>query len=332
MSRLLANSLGSAQPRKFDASSGTLIPYAFCCLLTAAMLGLGGRIVWSEVGPALALELIVGAILLAVAGNRVALSAPVRGLVICGFLLSVALLRDGTAANAGYGPLVLLPVMWASTQGRRKDLAVAVAGVAAVYLVPVAVVGGPQYPVSNLRGGLLLAAMSAAIGISIVQLVRRERHLLAEMRDLALTDELTGLPNRRAWEQGLVRELAAVHRTDEPLVIALLDLDAFKAYNDTHGHLAGDRLLRHAVAAWQGALRAGDTMARWGGDEFGLLLPACTLDQAEIVLARLRTATDKVPFSAGLVCWDGEAHAEELISAADSALYAAKRAAAPVAG
>jgi diguanylate cyclase (GGDEF)-like protein len=311
-----------------NPSLGTLVPYAACCLLTVAMIGVSGEVTWSEVGPALALQLIVGVVIAAAARGRIDLSGLLSSLAIIGFLLSVALLRDGTPVNSGYGPLVLLPLMWAATRGNTRDVALSVAGIAAVYLVPVIVIGGPNYPVSNVRSGLLLTVMAGAIGISIVHLVKRVRRLFAETRELARTDELTGLPNRRAWEDVLARELAAAHRSDQPLTIALIDLDAFKAFNDTHGHLAGDRLLRETVSSWERALRGTDVLARWGGDEFGLLLPDCTLEQAEIAIMRLRRTKPGVSFSAGLARWDGEATADELIAAADDALYVVKRGAA----
>ena len=85
----------------------------------------------------------------------------------------------------------------------------------------------------------------------------------------------------------------------------LLDLDHFKQYNDTHGHLAGDRLLLSATAAWQSALRETDVLARWGGDEFVLLLPNCDLRQTEALIDRMR-AICPTPFSAGIAESDDE--------------------------
>jgi diguanylate cyclase (GGDEF)-like protein len=290
------------------------------------MLSLGSEVSWAAVGPALALQLIVGTVIFAATRGRIVLSGLLSGLAIVGFLLSVALLREGTSAESGYVPLVLLPLMWASTRGNWRDLAISVIGIAGVFVVPVLVIGGADYPVSDLRAGLLLVVLAGAIGVSIVQLVWRVHRLLEETRELARTDALTGLPNRRAWEDVLARELAAARRNDEPLTIALLDLDSFKAYNDTNGHLAGDRLLRETVAAWQGTLRASDVLARWGGDEFGLLLADCTLEQAALAVRRLRRAKPAVPFSAGIVPWDGKADADALIAAADRSLYASKRA------
>jgi len=105
---------------------------------------------------------------------------------------------------------------------------------------------------------------------------------------LAASDPLTGLPNRRQWDEEAARMVARAERTGEPLAIALIDLDRFKAYNDTHGHQAGDRLLKEAAAAWRDQLRAGDLLARWGGEEFAVALPGTTAELVAPVLERPR--------------------------------------------
>jgi len=150
--------------------------------------------------------------------------------------------------------------------------------------------------------------------------------LLTRLEAVARTDELTGLPNRRAWQEVLPRELARAGRTHKPLCVAMLDLDHFKEYNDERGHQAGDRLLKEVAGAWSSELRATDILARYGGEEFALALPACGVDQALAVVERLRAA---IPggesCSAGVACWDGLDTAVELLERADGALYEAKR-------
>jgi diguanylate cyclase (GGDEF)-like protein/PAS domain S-box-containing protein len=151
--------------------------------------------------------------------------------------------------------------------------------------------------------------------------------LLDRLAELSRTDELTGLPNRRAWEELLDRELRVAKRTGLPLSVVMLDLDFFKAYNDQHGHQGGDRLLWLAGHLWRENLRDTDVLARWGGEEFGLLLPACDSASARELLNRLHELPlDGVTFSAGIAEWDGTSSSEALIGQSDAALYAAKRA------
>ena len=115
--------------------------------------------------------------------------------------------------------------------------------------------------------------------------------LLARLENMARTDDLTGLPNRRAWDEELPRELARAARYAHPVCVAMLDLDRFKDYNDRLGHLAGDRLLKEAAGAWRGALRETDRLARYGGEEFSVVLPDCTLEDARQLVERLRSVT-----------------------------------------
>jgi diguanylate cyclase (GGDEF)-like protein len=150
--------------------------------------------------------------------------------------------------------------------------------------------------------------------------------LLARLEAVARTDELTGLPNRRAWHEELPRELARSRRASEPLCVAMLDLDHFKEYNDERGHQAGDRLLKEVAGAWTSELRATDVLARYGGEEFALALPGCSIEDAFAVVERLRAA---IPggesCSAGIALWNGHETSAELLERADTALYDAKR-------
>jgi diguanylate cyclase (GGDEF)-like protein len=150
--------------------------------------------------------------------------------------------------------------------------------------------------------------------------------LLARLEASARTDDLTGLLNRRAWEEQLPREMARARRAAHPLCVAMLDLDFFKAYNDERGHQAGDRLLKQATSAWAAELRASDILARYGGEEFTIALPGCSLADAKTIVERLRAAMPAgQTVSAGVACWNGRESAEELVGRADAALYEAKR-------
>ena len=148
--------------------------------------------------------------------------------------------------------------------------------------------------------------------------------LSGQVRELAVTDTLTGLRNRRAWEDELQREMARASRTQQPLSVLMLDVDALKTVNDTRGHQAGDLLLKEIGAAWSGALRSGDFLARLSGDEFGVLLSACSAEGARVILRRLKMATEH-SFSGGYAQWDGKESAQDLTHRADLSLYETKR-------
>ncbi len=166
------------------------------------------------------------------------------------------------------------------------------------------------------------AALVAMLAHEVAAAIERG-DLLARMADMASTDALTGLPNRRAWDARLHEAL----RLPEAVMLAMFDLDRFKDYNDTHGHLAGDRLLRETATAWREELRSGDFLARIGGEEFALLLPAAAASDAGSVVERLRARVScGQTCSAGLVArWPGDSP-EMLMARADAALYASKAA------
>jgi diguanylate cyclase (GGDEF)-like protein len=150
---------------------------------------------------------------------------------------------------------------------------------------------------------------------------------LTELDALVGTDPVTGLPNRRRWDQELPLALTHARRSDQALCIALLDLDDLKTFNDTHGHQAGDRLLKDTGRIWNQAIRESDLIARFGGDEFALIMSDCPLAEAKEVLDRVRDSTPHgQTCSAGLVRWDGTETAEALIGRADINLYQAKNA------
>lgn len=310
---------------RFGLDSALLLAYVVCFVIVVALLPVGGEVAWREAGLAVGLQAVVGFLL--ALGPRVTGGRPrYMGVVgICLYLASVALLRDAAPPTSGYGPLALLPVVWAGLRGGRADLTAALGGLAGVYIVPTVVIGTSHYPPGVWRAGLLLIVLATVIGLVMGRLVSRVEQLFHRLGELARTDMLTGLPNRRAWQELLQRESAAARRSGEPLTVALLDLDGFKPYNDTHGHLAGDRLLMSMIAAWRSALRETDVLARWGGDEFALLLPACGVGEAQTLLERMRAACPQAPFSVGLVESGGDSSPDELVALADERLYRAKR-------
>ncbi|GAB7191271.1 hypothetical protein NUM3379_19780 [Kineococcus sp. NUM-3379] len=149
--------------------------------------------------------------------------------------------------------------------------------------------------------------------------------LVAKLQREALLDPLTGLPNRRSWEEHLERASTHAQRTGQPLSVAVLDIDGLKQTNDTLGHAEGDRLLREAAREWSSTLRRHDVLARVGGDEFGLLLVDTDSAVAEEVLARMTAAVPGVGFSRGVAQWRPGEPVREVVHRADTAMYADKQ-------
>jgi diguanylate cyclase (GGDEF)-like protein len=147
----------------------------------------------------------------------------------------------------------------------------------------------------------------------------------------ARVDALTGIANRRALEEALAAEIARAQRFEHELAVLLLDVDHFKDVNDTHGHAAGDRLLCEVARLLSSSARQGDTVARWGGEEFVAVLPETDLDGARRLAERLRLSVGTVSLGATRVSGScGVASlvpgdtVDTLLAAADSALYRAK--------
>lgn len=147
------------------------------------------------------------------------------------------------------------------------------------------------------------------------------RNLSASVRREANTDHLTGLFNRGGFMSVAVRERALADRTGAPLTVALVDLDDFKQVNDRDGHAAGDRMLVALTHSWRERMRASDTLARYGGDEFALLLPSTTSAAAAAVLERLGRDEDPVRWSVGLSEWLPGEELDAVLARADSRLY-----------
>jgi diguanylate cyclase (GGDEF)-like protein len=159
----------------------------------------------------------------------------------------------------------------------------------------------------------------------------------AKMEELALTDELTGLPNRRAFHARLLEECRRARRYGRPLSLAMLDLDNFKRINDDFGHAKGDAALRTAGLTLASSIRSIDMAARIGGEEFAVLFPETPQEGAHLAASRIvqRLLQGSLPASAGVAQLNSELQAEDstdeeaantLLSQADSAMFRAKRA------
>ncbi len=206
-----------------------------------------------------------------------------------------------------------------------------------VLLVNVACMGAPALLILQgvlqdgrvdwVAAGIGCIVLFALVALRMVDLVGQVQDKARQLDAVAHIDALTALPNRRAWDLELHRRIASARRHGAPVVVAIIDLDLFKRFNDEHGHQGGDELLSRAAAAWRNELRPEDLLARYGGEEFGAIFDHARLADADQIIERLQEATPLgQTFSAGAALWNGTESAEELLARADAALYAAKRA------
>jgi diguanylate cyclase (GGDEF)-like protein len=172
------------------------------------------------------------------------------------------------------------------------------------------------------------AILTTTIGMILMATDR----LRGELEHLATHDSLTGALNRRALIEACALELARCRRNQQVMSVLLLDLDHFKAINDTHGHLVGDRVLVDFTERVRALLRLPDRLGRFGGEEFVVLLPETQLDKARLVAERIRAdieqADDELPrrtVSIGVtVSFPDDPDLDGLLTRADAALYRAK--------
>jgi len=213
------------------------------------------------------------------------------------------------------------------------------------------VVGGKETAANFSFMAAVLAGLSVVCGCLLVYPIMsrglRERGKLQKMTETlsvrsltlehaAVTDGLTGLYNRRYFDDALAEYLEAFGQIGKPIGMVILDLDHFKIVNDTHGHDVGDKVLRKVAECLQVFTRYHDVLARLGGEEFAILSPNITERQLYNLSDRIRQAVSelhiphgnvelKVTVSAGLAIWDGVEPGEELYRRADKQLYEAKR-------
>jgi diguanylate cyclase (GGDEF)-like protein len=176
-----------------------------------------------------------------------------------------------------------------------------------------AIASEPTFPAQQ-----WLIVLVAAVVVTEVQ-----GRLTSALRHAAMHDPLTGLLNRRAWLEAAARDLRTAQRRGRgPLAVVLIDLDEFKAVNDEHGHAGGDRLLQELAVAWEGVLRGSDLLARYGGDEFALLL-ALDARAVDAVLDRMRAA-HPASWTPGVAMWQPGDTLDGLLLRSDEVLYARK--------
>ncbi len=276
-------------------------------------------------------EFFVGAAVAMVAPIGVNLTPPdmrwLRWVFAFGGLPALTLLQAHTGGVASpYAVLLVMATIWFGVMATDGELKVGLAVVVACCVGPMAIVGAPEYPVDWPQAAILIV-VTAAVMATLSILSRETARLTRRLRHEASHDPLTGLLNRRGWEQAAARDLAHAARKGESLTTVLLDLDRLKSINDELGHDAGDRVLCETGERLAAAFRGEDVIARVGGDEFAVLLLGSNPDDTFGAVERLRTATPETgSFSAGIAVGRADESLEDLMARADLALYEAKSA------
>ena len=298
----------------------------------------------AEVSALAVMALTIGAGCLALAAFPLAADAPLAlmvGLGVAALTLTVALLLAGAAVSPVqlhaavllYTTLITVMVAVAATE---RGLMLSALGYiwSAVYVafffrpsvarryaaVMITALGVGLVSARPPTGVLVWVVISTMVWVAVAVLTR----LSARLRDEAHSDGLTGLLNRPGFAVAAARQRAMSARRGEPLALAVIDLDDFKGVNDRGGHAAGDRLLAELAGAWTATLRPGDLLARFGGDEFVLLLAGADEGQVGRVLARLARSHPARWTTGAVLCSDAES-LDEAIDRADARLYLAKQ-------
>ncbi|MHB8531778.1 MAG: GGDEF domain-containing protein [Solirubrobacteraceae bacterium] len=248
---------------------------------------------------------------------------PVGVLLIAGAISATPAAGDGAV-------LYMWPVLWSTFFFGRRGAISIVACIGAAHLVTLLVV--PAVSSFPARWIDVMVSVSVVAGV-VLTLVRRNDQLLDELRDEARTDLLTGLLNRRGFEERASLELARSRREASPLAVVTFDIDFFKRVNDEWGHEIGDRVLARTAELLSSHSRDIDVVSRFGGEEFVVLLPGCDGAEAEAFANRVRKAVasdgatplPRVRLSAGIVAVPGPVSIDTLVQGADTAMYRAKR-------
>ena len=293
----------------------------------AALFGAGGTITlvslvfphWDGLnaggvaGPAVAAEFV--GIGLFVGGHRLAARSFHFFLALGTICICVAVHFGGTAVHTLYATyfvwIALYGFHFFSRWAASAHLGLAGLGYLIILTSTPTAAAGPAW--------LVVMGTAAVSGLVVASLV-------AKVNRLAHEDPMTGIANRRSWDDALQREVGSAIRHHRPLSVAMMDLDGLKAINDEHGHRAGDDMIIAATTKWTTLLRGQDVLARLGGDEFGLLLPECSCEEAKMVLMRMNAALDGLTVSSGVASLSVGESAHALCIRADDALYRAKRA------
>ncbi len=296
---------------------------------TATVPGFAGQGATVAVSFALGFALVVVAAAAWLGAERIPAAAllwvaPVSVLVI-GFLNFIT-----DDSSTGSQLFLLWPVLFAASFQSRR---IAVIVLLQILAVEGFVLGSLQHPSQAVADTLALVLAYTMAAFAVLTFRRRVDRLLDALNAQAREDSLTGLPNRRAFDEHLSRLTRLAERSREPLSLLAVDVDRFKEVNDTRGHVVGDQVLCAVAEALRASGRDVDVVARVGGDEFAVLLPGCELEDAVSVgavvaeQAMVHTARlgEPVSVSVGAATLSGGAMTPDaLLTAADRALYASK--------
>jgi diguanylate cyclase (GGDEF)-like protein len=297
-----------------------------------------GRI--GSAGWAVAAAIVVVSLLAAVPLLRVPEQVTPDALLSMSFAAIALLMLLVWIGGEPYAELFLVPVIYGAATHPPRRVAAIFLAVAAGLWAPLVYDGWDSMLAAESVSRLMLWFSLGFVALLFSATVRMERvDLLAgeqEASALARRDPLTGLGNRRAFDEALRRIVIGGRFSDRPLTLVLADIEGFKTVNDTHGHLEGDRCLREVASVLATTVRPSDQCFRWGGDEFAILLPATAAPLADAIVERISRAVakdvdppgDDGPLSlrygvAEII--EGQS-AEDLIAAADLALMSARAA------
>jgi diguanylate cyclase (GGDEF)-like protein len=254
-----------------------------------------------------------------------------------GSLALIALLQWAGGGHSPYDELYVVSAIYVSAVHPPRRVLLFMAAVGVCLALPLFYDGwNGEYAGEALAHYLMWSSLSAAAMLFTADVRVQRMDLLEgeqEASALARRDPLTGLGNRRAFDEALERVVAGARRADRPLSLVIADIEGFKSVNDVHGHLEGDRCLRGVAAAIAASVRPSDDTFRWGGDEFAVLLPSTDREQAGAVVDRIAQAVSQdvpPPGDAALRLRYGVAEigpgmdAQALMAAADADLRAAK--------
>ena len=284
-----------------------------------------------------------GIVLLSVASAVVLLRWPERvspnALLVMTYLAVATLALLVWVGGQPYVPLFMIPILYVAAAHPPRRVLPLFAAVAAGCAGPLLYDSWDSEFAAEIVAELLLWYSLGLVAMLFSATVKLDRLTLMageqEASALARRDPLTGLGNRRAFDEALDRVVAGARRSDRPMSLVIADIDDFKSVNDTHGHLEGDRCLRAVAAVIAGTVRPSDATFRWGGDEFAVIMPSTDAEQAEAAVRRVAAAVsaevhlpgeEPVSVRYGIAEIQPGMDEQDLVGGADLALMSARSA------